>query len=624
MSGDALRDKVRSLPEKPGVYQFLSAAGEVLYIGKAVNLRNRVRNYFQAGTANNPRLLAMTSKAHDVEIIVTDTEVEALILETTLIRERKPRYNIDLKDDRSYPYIVITNEPYPRVFPTRRVVRDGSKYFGPYTDVGNMHASLKMIRDIYRVRSCNYFIDEEAIRKKKIRLCLDYHIGKCDGPCEGLIAREAYGAMIHEVEQILRGKTAALAADLRRKMEEASAGTRYEEAAQLRDRIAGLEVHNQRQKVVDLDLVDRDLVALAVNGNDGCAVVFRIREGKITGKQHFYLSSLLGQEEPAVIAHFLTTYYMETEDLPEEIHLQAEPEDRAVLAEWLSGKKGSRVEIVTPKAGKKARLMEMCGKNAGLFLGMLLIQREKRRAVPAPAVELLGRDLGMDGPPRRIECFDISTLQGSDTVGSLVVFVDGKPRRSEYRKFNIASPGHPDDFAAMREVVARRYERVLSEGSDLPDLIVIDGGKGQLSSAVEALSRLGLAGEPAGEGKRPRVIGLAKRLEEIHRPDADDPQSIPKSSPGLKLLQSIRNEAHRFAVAHHRARRSGRTLQTELDLIEGVGKKRAVRLLEAFGSVQGVRFATPEQIREVVGEATAAKISSYFRADDSQPAPAAG
>ncbi len=612
MPGEALTGKLRTLPAKPGVYQFVSDSGEVLYIGKAINLRSRVRQYFQSGIAKNPRLKAMTAKVADVEIIVTDSEVEALILETTLIKERKPRYNVDLKDDKSYPYIVITNEPFPRVFPTRRVIRDGSKYFGPFTDVKNLHTSLKMVRDIYRVRSCNFHIDEEAIRKKKIKLCLDYHIRKCDGPCEGLISQQAYGAMIREVELILRGRTSALASVLRGRMEEASAGTRYEEAAELRDRIASLDVYNQRQKIIDLDLVDRDLVSLAVKDNDGCAVVFKIREGKIVGKQHFYLTSLRGEDESAVIEHFLATYYLEADDLPEEIHLPAEFDQRQVVEDWLSRKKAGEVRVVMPKAGKKARLMEMCRKNAELFLGMLLLQREKRRSMPAPAVELLGRDLGMKGVPRRIECFDVSHTQGADTVGSMVVFIDGKPRKSQYRKFNVASLDHPDDFAAMREIVGRRYDRAISEGAELPDLIVIDGGKGQLSSAMEVLTRLGVQQMVAAAGRELRVIGLAKRLEEIHRPDADDPQSIPKSSPGLKLLQRIRNEAHRFAVTYHRARRSSRTLQTELDLIEGVGKKRATRLLEAFGSVQGVRFATILQITEVVGEVTAVKIHGYF------------
>jgi len=614
---DNIRARLSSLPTGPGVYQFTSGKGEVLYIGKAVNLRNRVRHYFQAGIEKNPRLKAMTSKIDDVEVFVTDSEVEALILETTLIKQRKPRYNVDLKDDKSYPYIVITNEPYPRVFATRRVVRDGSKYIGPFTDVGSMHASLKMIRDLYMVRSCNFAIDDEVIRKKKIRVCLDYHIGKCEGPCEGLVSRERYGAMIDEVGQLLRGRTAALAGRLRTEMEKASAEQRFEEAASLRDRMTALDVYNQRQKIVDLDQVDRDLIAVALRENDGCCVVFRVREGKIAGKQQFFVSSARGSSEREVVEQFLGTYYLEKEDIPREVHLQVKPEHGEVLAGWLGQKRGGKVDIIVPKIGEKAKLLKLCLKNAELSLGMMVLQKEKRRATLPPAVELLGKDLGLPKSPRRIECFDISHTQGADTVGSLVVFVDGVARKSEYRIFNLESANGPDDFASMRETVRRRYVRVMAEGTPLPDLIVIDGGKGQLASALEVIAELGI--RPAGESNssaagngRPALIGLAKRLEEIYHPGITDPQSIPKSSPGLKLLQKIRNEAHRFAVSHHRSRRARRTLQTELDLIAGVGKKRANQLLGAFGSVQGVRFATTEQIGEIVGEATALKIRQYF------------
>jgi len=617
MSADDVRARLSSLPEKPGVYQFLSAGGDVLYIGKAVNLRNRVRHYFQGGIGKNPRLKAMTSKIADLEVIVTDSEVEALILETTLIKQRKPRYNVDLKDDKSYPYIVITNEPYPRVFATRRVIRDGSTYVGPFTDVKSMHTSLKMIRDLYKVRSCNFAIDEEVIRKKKIRVCLDYHIGKCEGPCEGLVSRERYAAMIGEVEQLLRGRTSALVGSLRDEMEKASADQRFEDAAALRDRMHALDVYNQRQKIVDLEQVDRDLMAVALRENDGCCVVFRIREGKVAGKQQFFISSVKGSSEAEVLEQFLGTYYLEADDVPREVLLPVKPENEAVLSGWLTQKRGGRVDLIVPKIGDKAKLLKLCLRNAELFLGMLVLQKEKRRATVPPAVDLLGKDLGLPKPPRRIECFDISHTQGADTVGSLVVFVDGTPRKSEYRSFNLESGTAPDDFASMRETVRRRYARVLAEGGQLPDLIVIDGGAGQLASAVSVLADLGIRSplEPnpaAAAAGRPAVIGLAKRLEEIHHPGVGDPQSIPKSSPGLKLLQKIRNEAHRFAVTHHRSRRARRTLRTELDLIAGVGKKRAAQLLGAFGSVQGVRFATTEQLSEIVGEGTAAKIRRYF------------
>ncbi|MHC4779578.1 MAG: excinuclease ABC subunit UvrC, partial [Planctomycetota bacterium] len=428
-----LKIKLGNIPQKPGVYQFVSTRGEILYIGKAVRLRNRVRQYFQKAYEKDPRLKAMVGKIADVEVIVTDTEVEALILETNLIKERKPKYNVDLKDDKSYPYIVITNEPYPRVFATRRIIRDGSRYFGPFTDVASMHESLKLIRDTYLIRSCNYYIDQDVIDKKKIKVCLDYHIKKCEGPCEGLVGRERYGAMIREVGQVLRGKTGSLVGEIGRRMEEAASEMRFEEAAELRDRMRALDVYNQRQKVVDTELVDRDLVALATRDDDGCGVVFRIREGKITGKQHFFLSSVRGREKAGILEEFLGNYFLGTDDIPREVFIPVEIEHVDILRGYLTDRRGGAVGIVVPKIGEKAKLLQMCAKNAELFLNMLLLQKEQRREKGPPSVEVLKRDLGMRVLPRRIDCFDVSHIQGSDTVGSVVVFVDGRPRRSEYR-----------------------------------------------------------------------------------------------------------------------------------------------------------------------------------------------
>jgi excinuclease ABC subunit C len=604
----ALAAKLLNLPQKPGVYQFKSSTGEVLYVGKAVNLRNRVRQYFQKSERKEPRIRAMASKIRDVELIVTDSEVEALILETSMIQQLKPRYNIDLKDDKSYPYIVVTNEPYPRIFATRRVIRDGSKYFGPYTDVKNMHSSLKMIREIYKVRSCNYFIDEESIFRKKIKICLDYHIKKCEGPCEGLVSRENYNIMIGEVIQILRGKTSTLVRSLADQMNTASGGMRYEEAAVLRDKIRQLTVYDERQKMVDPEMIDRDLFAVAVEGNDACGIVFKVRDGKIIGRQHSYMNGVEGIAPPELIGQFLQRYYLHAEDIPSEIFLPEELEDSAAVESWLSGRRNDRVRIVVPKIGEKAKLMAMCKRNAQFLLEMLKLQKDKQKEIAPYPVKALQKDLGLQNLPRRVECFDISNTQGSDSVASMVVFLDGRPRKSEYRKFKVRSVSGPDDFASMREVIDRRYSRLLSEQGVPPDLIMVDGGKGQLSSAVEVLDRLGL-------GKTP-VIGLAKRLEEVFVPQSHEPQTIPRSSSGLKLLQRIRNEAHRFAITYHRSLRAKRTLRTELDLIEGVGKKRAKELLEAFGSVQGVKFATEEQLTEVVGEKVGVKIKEYFAEDE--------
>lgn len=621
----SLGEKLENLPTRPGVYQFKNSDGKVLYVGKAVNLRNRVRQYFQKSRQPDPKVEAMVSRATDVEIIVTDSEVEALILEANLIKQFNPRYNVILKDDKSYPYIVVTNEPFPRVFITRRVIRDGSKYFGPFVNVRDMRASLKMVREIFKVRSCNYLIDEEAVRKKKFKLCLDYHIKKCDGPCEGLITQEKYRQMISEVIQVLKGKTATLITSLGAQMEGASEALRYEEAAELRDKIRQLGVYNERQKVVDAEMIDRDLFALATEGDDACGVLFKVRDGKIVGRQHVYMNAVEGKIPEEIIEQYVQRHYLEIEDIPREVFLPVGVEGRPAIEEWLTEKRGEKVEIVVPKIGEKAKLMAMCATNAKFLLDELKVQRLKVKEILPNAVKALQHDLRLPYPPRRIECFDISNIQGADTVASMVVFVDGKPKKSEYRKFKIQTVSGPDDFASMREVIERRYSRLLGEQGALPDLIVIDGGKGQLSSAVEVLLRLGVRVSTAGssqeggpEVRSQPVIGLAKRLEEIFLPGTGDSQSISKASPGLKLLQRVRDEAHRFAVTFHRELRSKRTLQTELDLIEGVGKKRAKELLETFGSVQGVKFATEEQLSEVVGSRVAEKIKVYFSEEENQ------
>lgn len=608
----SLGEKLENLPVKPGVYQFINAEGKVLYIGKAVNLRSRVRQYFQKSRRAEPRIDAMVAKAKDVQIIVTDSEVEALILEAGLIKKYKPRYNVDLKDDKSFPYIVITHEPYPRVFVTRRVIRDGSKYFGPFTDVKAMRSSLKMIRELYKVRSCNYYIDEESIQKRKVKVCLDYHIKKCEGPCEGFVTAERYNAMIKEVAHILKGKTSTLVASLEEQMSVAAEELRFEEAREFRDRIQQLGVYSERQKVVDAELIDRDLFAIAREEGDACGVVFKIRDGKIIGRYHVYMSVPEMNDDVEILRQFLERYYLDAEDIPREIFLQFELEEMGTIERWLSERRGDPVNLIAPKIGEKAKLIAMCRSNAKFLLDELKIQKLKRDDFVPHALASLQRDLRLTKPPRRIECFDISNIQGTDTVASMVVFINGRSKKSEYRKFKIQTVSGPDDFASMKEVIQRRYARLIEEKSELPDLIMVDGGKGQLSSAVEILQQLGLRGTT----HEIPVIGLAKRLEEVFVPGASDPQSIPRTSSGLKLLQQIRDEAHHFAITYHRTLRKKRTLQTELDLIEGIGKKRAKELLEMFGSVQGVKFATLEQLTEVMGEKIATKIKEYFPEED--------
>lgn len=601
----SLQDKLETLPTQPGVYKFKDAAGKVLYVGKAQNLRSRVRQYFSAKSRlPEPRIAKLVEKVADVELMVTDSEVEALILEANLIKSLKPRYNVLLKDDKSYPYIVMTNEPFPRVFVTRRIRKDGSRYFGPYADVKTMRFALKTVRDIFMIRSCNYDLNEDTISKKKFKICLDYHIKKCEGPCEGLVSKEHYNSMINQVAQVLKGRTDAVVLSLKADMDRLAEELRFEEAARMRDRMKAVEVYNEKQRVVDRREVNRDIIAVAAKGDDACGVIFQVRDGKVLGSRHFYLHNVQDRPEGHLLEALIERYYLEADDLPGEIVLSAPVESEALIRSWLENRAQHPVQFEVPKSGEKAKLVAMVRNNATLLLGELELQRMKRGDFVPHAVQALQRDLRMAMPPRRIECFDISNIQGSDSVASMVVFVDGKPKKSEYRKFKIRTVTGPDDFASMQEVIERRYSRMLEQDLPRPDLIMVDGGKGQLSSAVEILARLGLEATP--------VIGLAKRLEEVFLPAEHEPVPIPRTSSGLKLLQQIRNEAHRFAITFHRSLRSKRILQTELDLIKGVGKVRARELLEVFGSVQGVKFASEEQLSDIVGLKVAQKIQEYF------------
>lgn len=599
----SLIEKLDALPVKPGVYQFKNSDGKVIYIGKAQNLRNRVRQYFHRSRATDTRIDAMVAKIVDVELTVTDSELEALILEANLIKQLKPRYNVVLKDDKSYPYIALTKEMYPRVFVTRRKI-PGYRYFGPYTDVKAMRSALKTIRDIFLIRSCNYDLTESSISQKKFKVCLDYHIKKCEGPCEGYVTREHYNALIDQAAQVLRGKTKSVTELLKKEMDMLAEVTKYEEAASVRNRINALKVYSERQKIVDSTEADRDIVALVSKEDDACAVIFKIRDGKMIGSQHIYLSNITGKYFGDLLEAVLERYYLDQEDIPPDLFLSDELENREIIKEWLRRQSGHEVNIEIPKSGDKAKLVALVRTNAQFWLDELELTKLKRGDIVPHSLEALQRDLRLLSPPRRIECFDISNIQETDTVASMVVFVDGKPKKSEYRKFKIHSIEGQNDFASMQEVVKRRYERLLRENEELPNLIMVDGGKGQLSSAVEVLDTLGLKTIP--------ILGLAKKLEEVFLPYQSEPIQLPRTSSGLRLMQQIRDEAHRFAVTYHRVVRSKRILQTELDLIKGVGKKRAGELLEVFGSVQGVKFATEEQLVEIVGEIVAKRILEYF------------
>ena len=600
----ALENKLKNLPAKPGIYQFKNNKDKVIYVGKARNLRSRVKSYFHGG-ATNAKTLALVNKISDIELVITDSEIEALVLENNIIKELKPRYNIDLKDDKSFPFIKITNEPYPRIYSTRRVIKDGSKYFGPYTSVKSMKAALRMINQIFKIRSCKYDINDDTIKRKKFKVCLDYHIKKCDGPCEGLVSEIEYNEMVQEVIKVIRGKTDDLIKELEIKMEQAAKRTQFETAALIRDKIEQLMIISSKQKIVSNDFEDRDVISVANEDKDSACSIFNIRSGKLVGKKQLKLKLHGVEELPEIYNAAIKFYYGEHTEIPKEILLETKPDDSELLIEWLNLRSNKKVKIIIPQRGELRSLVKMCKQNAILQLKEIQIQKMKKDGLVSYAITALQRDLRLKILPKKIDCFDISNLQGSDTVASMVVFLDGKPKKSLYRKFIIKDVEGPDDFASMQEVIERRYKRLLQNEETLPDLIMVDGGKGQLSSAVQVLNKLGIKQVP--------IIGLAKRLEEVFFPNNSEAETIPKTSSSLKLLQQIRDEAHRFAITFHRNRRSKRTFNTELTNIEGIGPLTAQKLIKEIGSVKAIKNAPLELISAVVGKRKSEIINDHFR-----------
>lgn len=613
-SAGSLHEKLSALPTAPGVYQFRNRAGKVIYVGKAKNLKNRVRSYFRDSRQLFGKTLVLVGHIADLEVIITSSEVEALILENNLIKELKPRYNVNLKDDKTYPYLVVTNEPFPRIFITRQLKRDGSTWFGPYTEAGQLRSILELAESIFPIRSCRLKLSEENIRAGKFRVCLDYHIRKCKGPCEGHQSEEEYGEMIGEIIKLLKGRTSGLIRSLTEKMHAHADALQFEAAEEIRIQLDSLKRYGERQKVVSLDGADRDVLAVASGEDDACAVVFTIREGKLLGSRRVYMNNTAGESEAALLAKAAENWYLGAMDaMPDEILLQhrlSEDEETTLKAlvdekkQKESGRKSS-VRIVIPQIGEKAHLLDMCGSNARHHLEEYLIQKQKRgeAARETPGLRELMKLLHLPKLPERIECFDNSHFQGTDYVSSMVCFAQGRPKKSDYRKFRLISFEGSDDYAAMDEVITRRYSGSLAGELPMPDLIVVDGGKGQVNAAYAVLS--------AASIDIP-VIGLAKRLEEIFLPHTADPFNLPKTSPALRLLQQLRDEAHRFAVTYHRKLRSERTLQTELTTIPGIGPKTAMKLLERFGSVERIAAAGMDDLRAAAGSALAAKIHAFY------------
>jgi excinuclease ABC subunit C len=575
--------KLASLPDQPGVYLWKNAAGEVLYVGKAKSLRSRVPQYFAPDHQETPERSALAAQITDLETILVPNEAQALLLENNLIKEHQPRFNIRLRDDKSYPRIAVTlGEPFPRVLVVRRIQLDGARYFGPYTDVGTLRQTLSIIRRLFTVRSCHYDLPGDA----PDRPCLDYHIERCKAPCVGYQTQADYRRMIDDVLLFLEGKTLEVRTRLRERMQQASGELDFERAAQLRDALQWLEQVEKPQTVEVVGGGDADAIGLARDGDDACGVILRIRDGRLIAREHRFLEHAGGEAEAAVLAAFLVRFYLPLEARARHVLLPFVPEDLSSL-QLLA----PEVDWAVPQRGTNAKLVELSEQNARHLLESLLLESfdvEERAADPVYA---LGRDLGLAKVPRAFVCVDISTNQGRDTVGSLVWFEAGRPKKAEYRRYRIRG-AQQDDFAAVNEVVTRFLRRRIDEQRPLPDLLVIDGGQGQLGAAVAAAAALGAAVP---------IASLAKREEEVYLPDRDEPLRLSRRSPSLKLLQRARDEAHRFAVSYSRQRRSRRTITSQLLTIPGVGPNRRRKLLERFGSVAGVRTATREEIASLPG-----------------------
>lgn len=604
IENSVLLQKVKNLPKLPGVYQFFNSSKKVIYVGKAKNLRSRVSSYFNT-SVNSPKTLALVNKIADLQVIITNSEVEALVLENNLIKQFQPRYNINLKDDKSYPFIKVTNEPFPRIFTTRNVERDGSKYFGPYTDVKSMKSSLQLISRLFKIRSCKYYFDENIIKQKKIKLCLDYHIKKCDGPCEGLISSSDYQLIIDSVIKLLRGKTQELINDLKNEMNAAAAKMQFEKAAEIRDKINQLDVYTKKQKVVTNDFSNKDVITIETEDKDIAVSILNIRNGILIGKNQFHYTYESIQAFDEIYTTVIRKYYNEFTDFPDEIITEVEPAEFDLLKIWFEEELHHKIKFIVPQRESNSKsLLQMCKLNSKLFLNEILLQKFKKQGNIPHVLNSLKRDLRLNKIPRRIECFDISHLQGTDTVGSMVVFVNGRPAKSEYRRYIIKSVKGVDDFESMREVITRRFSKLSEEPSEYPDLIIIDGGIGQLSAAVEILEKFNLQNLP--------IISLAKRLEEIYYPKISEPQSIPKTSSSLKLIQHLRDEAHRFAITFHREKRSKRTFTSELLNIKGIGNKITETLLKEFDSIDAIKNSSFEKLVTLIGNAKAKLIFEYF------------
>jgi excinuclease ABC subunit C len=600
-----LAERLAALEPAPGVYLMKDAQGRVIYVGKATSLRARVRSYFGSRAGMDGKTRELVEHIADFEVIRTDTPSEALILENELIKRYRPRYNIMLRDDKTYPFIRVTNEPYPRVIATRRIVQDGSRYFGPYPSAGAVHRTLELLKRLFPYRACDIEITGNAPRP-----CLYYHIGRCVGPCIGAVSREEYQQVIENVVLFLQGRGEDLIPNLRRQMEEAAERLDFERAARLRDEIKAIEHVLQHQKIITGRNETFDVLAVAQGaGGDACVQVGFVRNGKLLGSEYYLMSGARVDDTPsAILSSFVAQFYQQAAQIPGELVLEHPLEDQEVVRDWLAERRGARVKLTVPKRGLRRELVEMIAKSARQNLEQSRVRWLNDEQRTTAALSELADALALDRIPRRIECFDVSNLHGTNAVASMVVFENGKPKKSDYRRFQIRQVEGPNDFAMMQEAIRRRYRRALdAEQTEawqtMPDLIIVDGGKGQLSAALSALQELGL---------NLPIAALAKEHEELFLPDRPDAVVLPRDSQALFLVQRIRDEAHRFAVTFHRKRRAKTSIRSVLDEIPGVGPRRRRELLRRFGSVEGIRQASVEELAGIkgIGRALAKQIKA--------------
>ncbi len=612
-------DELKKLPDRPGVYIMKNKEGEIIYVGKAISLKKRVRQYFGSSKNNPPKVNALVKNIYEFEYIIVDNEVEALILESNLIKKNKPKYNILLRDDKQYPYIKITtNEKYPRVIKTRRVLKDGAKYFGPYPSGYAVNDTLDIIRNLYPIRTCNQNLEKN---KRKTRPCLNYYIGKCLGPCQDNVDEGRYMEMIDEVIMFLNGKEDKLIEIIEEKMKKASDNLDFENAAKYRDQINSLNIILEKQKIVSSNLTDQDIIGVARSIDEVCVQVFFIRTGKIIGREHFILSDTFNEDRKEILNSFIKQFYLGTAYVPKEILIEEEIEDMEAISKWLSEKRGNKVTIRVPKRGEKSELMEMVRKNALDMINqygdkLLRKQRENEKAL-----KQLKQALNLNKLPTRIEAYDISNINGVSPVGSMVVFERGEPKKSDYRRFKIQSVNTPDDYKSMGEIIRRRFTRGLKEKktmkenkiqikgfSTFPGLVMVDGGKGQVNTALDVLEELELDIP---------ICGLVK--DDFHKTRGiiynDEEINLEEDSAGFKLIYRIQEEAHRFAINYHRSLRTKKMFKSELDDIRGIGDKRKKELLKYFHTIDNIKKASIEELIKVKGmnKKVAEDLYNHFR-----------